>query len=98
MTIIQKLLVPTAVAVLITAAPALAQNPARTDNRRTVYLTLQLFDPSQAVNACAAGHHMASVFELLDPSNLKYDTTLGVQQEDSGQGPLVGGPVGFARE
>jgi hypothetical protein len=30
---------------------------------------------------------MASMWEILDPSNLRYDTTLGLTQEDSGSGP-----------
>jgi hypothetical protein len=36
---------------------------------------------------CAEGYHFASLWEILDPSNLKYDTKLGRTQDDSGQGP-----------
>ena len=38
---------------------------------------------------------MASVWELVDPSNLRYDTTQGFSQDDSGSGPptLAGGWV-----
>jgi hypothetical protein len=36
---------------------------------------------------CAEGYHFASLWEILDPSNLKYNTTLGTINADSGQGP-----------
>jgi hypothetical protein len=39
------------------------------------------------LSACAAGFHMASLWEILDPTQLQYDTTLGQTTEDSGFGP-----------
>jgi hypothetical protein len=36
---------------------------------------------------CAEGYHFASLWEILDPSHLKYNTTLGTITADSGQGP-----------
>ena len=36
---------------------------------------------------CACGYHFASLWEILDPSNLKYNTNLGYDQDDSGYGP-----------
>ncbi|CAN5485399.1 hypothetical protein BH20ACI3_BH20ACI3_33540 [soil metagenome] len=39
------------------------------------------------MTACAAGYHMASLWEIHDPSNLRYDTALGQTLEDSGFGP-----------
>ncbi len=36
---------------------------------------------------CACGYHFASLWEILDPSNLKYNTNLGDIQDDSGNGP-----------
>jgi hypothetical protein len=45
---------------------------------------------NQALTACAAGFHMASLWEIYDPSNLKYDTTLGLVHADSGSGPPSG--------
>jgi hypothetical protein len=42
---------------------------------------------SIAKTACASGYHMASLWEIADPSNLKYNTSLGYQQTDSGEGP-----------
>jgi hypothetical protein len=58
---------------------------------RKFYLTQDFVKGSQALNACAEGYHMASLWEIFDTSNLKYDTTLGTTQDDSGSGP----PTGF---
>lgn len=54
---------------------------------RQYYLTKVLKDGSQALTACASGYHMASMWEILDPSNLEYNTTLGYTNADSGQAP-----------
>lgn len=54
---------------------------------RRYYLTIGVFDGSEAMSACASGYHMASMWEILDPSNLRYDTSLGWTQLDSGLGP-----------
>src|SRR5215470_19805110 len=54
---------------------------------RGYYLTRGTFDGSHALSACVAGYHMASVYEVRDPSNLRYDTNLGVNEDDSGLGP-----------
>ena len=43
---------------------------------RKYYLTLPQFEGDQVLTACARGYHMASLFEILDTSNLRYDTTL----------------------
>ena len=56
---------------------------------RQYYLTRTGYDGANATNACAAGYHMASLWEILDPSNLKYNTDLGLLEGDSGQGPTV---------
>lgn len=61
---------------------------------RRFYLTLNGdFDGSEASTACDPGFHMASMWEVIDPSNLRYDTTRGVLGMDSGSGPpnLTGG-------
>jgi len=54
---------------------------------RQYYLTKNDYNGADADTACASGYHMASLWEILDPSNLKYDTDLGRTQADSGQGP-----------
>ena len=55
---------------------------------RQYYLTSSYaYNGSQATSACAAGYHMASLWEILDPSNLRYNTALGDSRADSGMGP-----------
>jgi hypothetical protein len=62
---------------------------------RGYYLTSTIFvDGAHALTACAAGYHMASLWEIHEPSNLRYDqdpagdgTNLGHVELDSGQGP-----------
>ena len=55
---------------------------------RKFYLTpTNTYNGSQALTACAEGYHMASLWEIFDPSNLKYDTALGSDGNDSGSGP-----------
>jgi hypothetical protein len=56
---------------------------------RGYYLTQGGYDGSQALNACVAGYHMASLWEIHEPSNLRYDTALGLTKADSGSGPPV---------
>jgi hypothetical protein len=64
-----------------------------TDGRRRFYLTLTTHNGAQAPSACASGFHMASMWELIDPSQLSYDRSRGQTSDDSGLGPpsLVGG-------
>lgn len=54
------------------------------------YLTLTTAIGSSALTHCTAGFHMASLWELFDPSALDYDTTRGQTRADSGQGPPSG--------
>jgi hypothetical protein len=54
---------------------------------RQYYLTTTFHNGANALAACASGYHMASLWEILDPSNLKYNTDLGHTRDDSGQGP-----------
>jgi len=51
------------------------------------YLTPTTYRGNNALTACERGYHMASLGEILDPSNLVYDTTVGYTLTDSGQGP-----------
>jgi hypothetical protein len=53
---------------------------------RTYWLTAPNFTGAEALTACPSGH-MASMFEILAPSTVEYDTKLGVTQPDSGNGP-----------
>jgi hypothetical protein len=55
---------------------------------RHYYLTQDpAADATHALTACTAGYHMASLWEILDPSQLKYNRNLGAARDDSGQGP-----------
>lgn len=56
---------------------------------RQYYLTDDTVTGGAAPGACAGGYHMASVWEILDVSNLTYNTSLGYQHTtgDEGEGP-----------
>ncbi len=68
-----------------------AAQAASTDTRQ-FYLSLATVDGAGAPTACAAGYHMASLWEIADPSNLVYNTALGRIKPDSGQGPPTAQP------
>lgn len=63
------------------------------DSRRSFYLRASpLTSPSQAPGACASGYHMASLWELLDVSNVRYatehpDALNRSGSDDQGDGP-----------
>ena len=70
---------------------------AASSGMRQYYLTTTSYNGADAdgtdgngAGVCADGYHFASLWEILDPSNLKYNTTLGYTQADSGQGPPNG--------
>lgn len=60
---------------------------ARRSVRPTYFLTPETYSADQVLTACGDGFHMASIFELADPSYLVYDSTRGLQTDDSGWGP-----------
>ncbi len=60
---------------------------------RQYYITENNYSGADADTACAPGYHMASLYEILDTSNLKYNTDLGRSRADSGQGPPGGVPI-----
>ncbi len=57
--------------------------------RRRFYLTPTIHNGAEPdePGTCAPGFHFASMWEIHDPSNLEYDTSLGQVQADSGSGP-----------
>jgi hypothetical protein len=58
--------------------------------RRRFYLTKTAnHTAAQALGACDVGYHMASIYELSDPSSLEYDPVLGDSLESSPTGPVV---------
>ena len=72
-------------------SPSLAVGPKHKDSRRAFYLSQNGVPADQALAACVPGFHMASLYEILDPSSLRYDTSLGLSFEDLN---LDLGPVG----
>ena len=51
------------------------------------YLTNSVISADQALTACETGYHMASLWEIIDPSSLQYNGTLGSMPGDAGSGP-----------
>jgi hypothetical protein len=58
-----------------------------TTGMRFFYLTTTTHMGAAADTACAAGYHMASLWEVLDPSGLEYNRALGRTGADTGDGP-----------
>ena len=63
--------------------------PAASTGMRQYYLTevSSAVQGDEALNACEELYHMASLWEIADPSNLEYNTELGLVANDGGQGP-----------
>ena len=68
------------------------QAPASSAGMRQYYLTKDLYEGDEptgtdgnGAGVCAAGYHFASLWEILDTSNLKYNADLGLTADDSGQ-------------
>ena len=74
------------------ASPATAPkiSAAALSGVRKYYMTRENHLGASADTACTAGYHMASLWEILDISNLEYDVGLGEANDDSGQGPAAG--------
>jgi hypothetical protein len=55
---------------------------------RNYYLTsANSYTGNQASTACAGGYHMGALWEILDPSSLRYNHNLGDSRLDAGSGP-----------
>jgi hypothetical protein len=55
------------------------------------YLTPGEYTGDEVLSACALGFRAAALWEILDTSNLRYNTNLGYTRKDSGYGPPVTG-------
>ena len=55
------------------------------------YLTPDTYTGDQVLSACAIGFRAAALWEILDTSNLRYNTRLGWTRKDSGFGPPAAG-------
>ena len=80
-------------AILLSTISALGvlQRPV-TAQARQFYLTSATTHGASAPFLCASGYHLASIWEILDPTTLRYNTTLGLTRADSGSGPPTGFP------
>jgi len=75
-----------------------ALTPLSSGAMRQYYLSQSYVQADRALAGCASGYHFASIWEIADPSSLKYNTTLGRVSSDSGQGPptaimFLGSPI-----
>lgn len=57
------------------------------DTRRRFYITFDSFSGGAALDACDAGFHMASMWELLDVTQLRFDAARSYGAGDRGEGP-----------
>jgi hypothetical protein len=64
---------------------------------RQFYLSRTPVQGNAALSACANGYHFASLWEIADPSNLRYNRSLGFTRDDSGSGPPSGVFPGWVR-
>jgi hypothetical protein len=67
---------------------ALASAPAAAGAKK-FFLTVDSFPGNAALDACGKGYHMASIWEIYDVTQLKYDAKRGQVREDTGSGPLA---------
>ena len=60
-----------------------------TTGQRKYYLTdaANKKNGASANSGCVSGYHFASMWEIIDPSNLEYNTTEGFSSGDIGSGP-----------
>ena len=77
------------------ALAAFASAPSQAGPKK-YFLTLELVIARNAPDACGKGYHMASLWEIFDPTLLKYDTKRGQASDDSASGPPAG-PSGWIR-
>ena len=75
-----------ATAVLIVGV-TLLYAPPKKQSGKSFYLTVTDHDGAETPFACVPRFHMASIYEILEPTGLIYDSNLGVVQDDSGSGP-----------
>jgi len=76
------------------SAPAAPASQAPPAPLRQYYLTEGGYNGNKAdgtdgegAGNCASGYHFASLWEIFDPSNLRYNINLGKSKGDSGMGP-----------
>jgi len=73
------------------AASSSPDSLAASNGMRKYWLTKGTYGGAVPFGVCGSGYHFASLWEILDPSNLEYNTTLGYTRADSGSGPPSAG-------
>ncbi|MFC2023661.1 hypothetical protein ACFLT5_02870 [Chloroflexota bacterium] len=71
----------------VSASAPQAPLASSTGMRQNYLTTLPYSTAGAGADACADPYHFASMWEILDPSNLRYNTSLGLTKDDCGQGP-----------
>ena len=71
------------------ALAAFASLPAEAGAKK-YFLTVDSFPVNEVLGACGKGYHMATLWEIFDPTQLTYDAKRGQTAEDSGSGPAAG--------
>ena len=98
-TVVAVLVLVVVASILSNNSPTMAQTTS-TAPPRHFYVTKTFHDGSHVFGSCVSGYHVASLWEIHEPSNLSYNTTLGITTADSGQGAPVDIPgyfrTGFA--
>lgn len=67
--------------------PLVGRGQGKPFGSRKFYLTRTVHAGNEVLTACAGGYHMASLWEIHDPTYLRYSTELGFTTDDSGFGP-----------
>jgi hypothetical protein len=80
-------LAPIVVCALAVSALALTRSTDSVLAPRLFYVTPGLFAGNQVLTACASGYHLASIWEIRDPSNFAYDTRRGLRNASYQAGP-----------
>jgi hypothetical protein len=70
------------------ALVSLASLPAGAGAKK-YFLTPDSFPANAALDACGKGYHMATLWEILDVTQLKYESKRGQTRADSGSGPAA---------
>jgi len=75
--------------VVLAMIAGISQGPAAAQPRQ-FYLTTTTAHGAAVNVFCGGGYHVASIWEILDPGALRYNSVTGVTRGDSGLGPPAG--------
>jgi len=72
----------------VEAAEPTPQPPVRFPSQFYLTSIPPYYTGAEALTACAPGYHMASLWEMVDVTGLRYNQSLGDTNADMGQGPI----------